>query len=256
MWAVGRLVAALGTAVTAVVVTLAVGGATAGATSCAPPTDGSARSIVAGTEVLWGDHAFFELYDYAVTGTVVDVVTDETQGSATYGATEVHVEVINGFGVDQIGERVVVHQSDPGWMSGFAFERGSTYFIPLVHVGPNGEPDYSFLCDPISRISPDGARQLTDLAADSIAVADPSPSAVVEPVAAPPTSRPDVAELAAGPRPPSLLPPLLGESATDDGAAPILTFVGLAVALAAGTVAFDVYRRRTSSRRPPTSEPS
>ena len=256
MWAVGRLVAVLGATVTVVAATLTAGVAMVEATSCAMPTDGSARSIVAGTEVLWGDHTFFDLYDYAVTGTVVEIVTDETQGSATYGATEVHVEVINGFGIDQIGEQVVVHQSDPGWMSGFAFERGSTYFIPLVHVGPNGEPDYSFVCDPISRISPDGARQLTEITADSIAVADPSPSAVVEPLAAPPTSRPDVAELAAGPRPPSLLPPLLGESATDDGAAPILTFVGVAVALAAATVAFDVYRRRSSARRPPTSEPS
>src|SRR5690606_12961361 len=144
-----------------------------------------------------------------------------------YGATQVHVDVINGFGVDEIGEQVVVHQSDPGWMNGFAFERGSTYFIPLVHVGPNGEPDYSFVCDPISRISPEGARQLVDLAADSIAVADPSPWAVARPASPPPTSRPDVAELASRPRSPSLLPVLLDESSTDDGAAPVLTFVGL-----------------------------
>lgn len=252
MEGVGRLIMTAG----AVVVLVAVPAGAVRATSCAPAPDGSARAIVTGTEVLWGDHGFFDLYDYAITGTVIEVVTDEDAESDTYGATEVHVDVINGFGVEQIGESVVVHQSDPGWMNGFAFDRGATYFIPLVHAGPNGERDYSFVCDPISRISPEGAAQLIEIVGGSIAVAHPSVDATPAPTIDT-GSRPDVAELSARPRSPSLLPPLLDESSTDDGPAPVLTVVALAVALAVGAVAVDVYRRRrTSPPDTPAGEPS
>lgn len=229
-----------------IVVLVAASPGTASATSCAPPPDGSARSIVTGTEVLWGDHAFFDLYDYAITGTVASITTDEERGSTTYGATEVQFDVINGFGVDEVGETVVVHQSDPGWMNGFGFVPGATYFVPLVHRGPNGERDYSFVCDPISSISPAGAVDLAGTAAASVPVASPT-SAMMDHVEQPLISRPDVAELSALPRSPSLLPPLLDESATDEGAAPVLTLVAAAVGLAVVAIAVDIYRRRRAT---------
>lgn len=229
-----------------VVVLFAASPGTASALSCAPPPDGSARSIVTGSEVLWGNHSFFDLYDYAITGTVTGITTDEERGSTTYGATEVQFDVINGFGMDEVPETVLVHQSDPGWLTGFGFELGSTYFVPLVHRGPNGERDYSFVCDPISSISPAGAVDLAGMAAASIPVASPT-SGTTEPVEQPVISRPDVAELSALPRSPSLLPPLLDESATDEGAAPVLTLVAAAVGLAVVAIVVDIYRRRRAT---------
>ena len=156
--------------------TFSGGGSTVSATSCAPPEDGSARSIVTGVERLWGEQTFFELYDFAISGTVVSIETDETPGSETYGDTEVKVEVINAFGVDDIDETVVVSEDDPGWINGYEFRVGGTYFIPLVTEGPQGTPNYSFLCDPISRISESEASELAVIAIDQIAVATPEPS--------------------------------------------------------------------------------
>ena len=162
-----------------VFVTFFGGGSTASATSCATPEDGSAQSIVTGVEKLWGEQDFFERYDFAISGTVVSIDTDETPGSETYGDTEVEVAVINAFGVDDIGETLVVSEDDPGWINGYEFQVGSTYFIPLLAEGPQGTPNYSFLCDPISRISESEASELAVIAIDPIAVAtlqDPPPA--------------------------------------------------------------------------------
>lgn len=138
--------------------------------------DGSPQAIVTGTEQLWNGERFFDLYDLAVTGIVVEIVTDETAGSPTYGATEVHLDVINAFGVDRVARQLVVSTPDPGWMTGYAFQLGQAYFIPLRLVGPAGEPNHSMVCDPITQLRLEDAERLPAMA-DSVAVATPANAA-------------------------------------------------------------------------------
>jgi hypothetical protein len=153
-----------------------LGAEPAAATSCAMATDASPQAIVTGTEQLWNGERFFDLYDLAVTGLVVEIVTDETAGSPTYGATEVHLDVINAFGVDHVARELVVATPDPGWMTGYAFQLGQVYFIPLRLVGPAGEPNHSMVCDPITQLRLEDAERLPAMA-DSVAVATPTDAA-------------------------------------------------------------------------------
>jgi hypothetical protein len=46
-------------------------------------------------------------------------------------------------------------------MAGYPYESGRTYFIPVQAEGPDGQPNYSFTCDPISEVE---AAIATDLA--------------------------------------------------------------------------------------------
>lgn len=143
------------------------------ALSCAVHPDGSPEAILAGTEQLATGDSFFERYDLAVTGTVTAIDTDDAPGSPTYGDTLVSVDVLNAFGVTDIARSIVIFQDDPGWMSGYPFEQGNGYFIPLLVNGPNGEANYSFLCDPITPTNPSAAQVLPAQAIGSIPVAYP-----------------------------------------------------------------------------------
>jgi len=145
------------------------------ALSCAPfPDTGmSPRSIVAGTETMLNGRSFFESYDFAVTGTVSSVTTDEVTGSATYGSTAVVFDVLNAYGLETVGRALVVNESDPGWMTGYQFEIGQTYFVPLKAVGPQGRPNYSFVCDPITPMTLAEAMALPEFAHGELLVAVP-----------------------------------------------------------------------------------
>lgn len=144
------------------------------ATSCAVPKgDVSPRAIVEGRALGWDGQPIFETYDFAIAGSVTSVNTDEVPGSPTYGDTEVVFEVINAYRLESVDPLLVVWQSDPGWMMGFPFEVGRTYFVPLVHRGPGGEPNYSMLCDPISPMSVADAADLPQFASAELPVATP-----------------------------------------------------------------------------------
>ncbi len=147
---------------------------TALATSCAAPgVDVTPRSIVAGTAKGFDGRPVLMTYSFAITGTVIAVTTDEVQGSPTYGATEVLFDIVNAYEVASVGEQLVVRQSDPGWMSGYLFEVGRSYFVPLMARGPMGQLNWSFLCDPIFPMSIEDAVDLPQFAAAELAVAAP-----------------------------------------------------------------------------------
>jgi hypothetical protein len=141
-----------------------------------------------GVEELVTGQDFFDVYDFAVAGTVTAIRTDEVSGSATYGATDVIVDVIAGYGTQNITSSITISQSDPGWLAGYFFEVDKTYFIPVVAVGPNEERDYSHLCDPISEITAADAAELPAIAIDGISIA--YPSAQTEPTTSASTPQP------------------------------------------------------------------
>jgi hypothetical protein len=74
---------------------------------------------------------------------------------------EVRVDALFGS-VPQTADhsRIVVDESDPGLMNGYGFLPGTRYFIPLLHEGPAGMTNYSFVCDPIGRVN-DAQRLVT-----------------------------------------------------------------------------------------------
>lgn len=129
-------------------------GTAASATSCVPIGKNMPHALVTGTEPREDGTPAYLAADgvYAVVGTVTRVDTDESNGP-TYGRTEVSVEVDAVFGTppepDGDLSTVTVTESDPGWMNGYPFERGTRYFIPLQYEGPGGLTNYSFVCDPI-----------------------------------------------------------------------------------------------------------
>jgi hypothetical protein len=232
--------------------------------SCASHTDGSPESILAGTEQLVHNERFFDKYDFAVVGKVTTVTTDSTPGSATYGDTSVSVEVMSAFGVDTIDQTLSVFEQDPGWMAGYPFEPGRVYFIPLLTQGPDGEANFSFVCDPIMELDATRAEALPLLAMGSIAVAQPpvdgeaavattiaSPSSTPTTEAAPATSNPIVVvPTPANPSEPS-------ESTVSDDALPRwLTFGVLATLGISAIAALVAWWRRAKSFERPTGTPA
>jgi hypothetical protein len=133
----------------AVVPVLAAGTGTATALSCAPHPDGSPRAIASGTEDLSTRDRFFDRYDFAVLGTVTGIAT-VGEGHPDYGVTRVTVDVTAVLGRDTAPAAVELSSPDPGWLAGYPFQVGTGYVIPVQVAGPRGEPNYSFVCDPIT----------------------------------------------------------------------------------------------------------
>jgi hypothetical protein len=144
------LVVALG-AVVPLGVTVAAGPALA--LSCAAHPDGSPQAIASGTEQLAGGGRFFDQWDFAVIGTVTAIRTDERQGSPTYGATEIDIAVAGVLGVSEAPPTMTLRAGDPGWMVGWPFQRGAAYFVPVAAVGPDGQVNWTFGCDPVSDLT-------------------------------------------------------------------------------------------------------
>jgi hypothetical protein len=152
----------------AVGITLLWAGASAPAMalSCAAHPDGSPRSIASGTDRLVTGIAFFDAYDFAVIGSVAMIET--VDGAEIHaGRTTVSVDVMALLGPGEPDRRVAITSPDPGWMAGYPFEIGATYLIPVKAVGPMGEPNYSFLCDPISEVDPAFLTELGRLASNA-----------------------------------------------------------------------------------------
>lgn len=143
---VTRAVVVVGLVAGAVMV---VSATSAVATSCVMHEDASAAAILAGEERLALEGGFAEHYRGAVLGTVTGVDTDEREGSATHGSTVVRMDVLGTFG-DVAADQARIEMSDPGWMSGYAFEPGATYFVPVRH-----EPTTVMACEPITMVGAD-----------------------------------------------------------------------------------------------------
>lgn len=144
---------ALGAATTLAAVTTAVvlaAAAPSHALSCAPHPDGTPESIASGTEVLASGQPFLEQYDYAVIGTVTGIRTDEREGSPTYGATEIDVEVTGLLGTEVAPAATTLRAMDPGWMAGYPFELGVAYVIPVVARSEDGVVNFTHGCDPVT----------------------------------------------------------------------------------------------------------
>lgn len=135
---------------------LAVAGSPAVATSCGGHEDASAAAILDGEERLGTMRPFDADYRGAVLGTVTDLDTDEREGSATYGSTVVRMDVLGTHG-DVAAGRARIEMPDPGWMLGYGFEAGGTYFVPVRH-----EPTDVMACEPITRVAEDEVPALLD----------------------------------------------------------------------------------------------
>ena len=198
----------------------------ASATSCVP-AEAPRATITGGGERGMGGK-FFEHYDGAVLG---KVATIKSNPQMVPGGTKITVEVAGAIGAATIGERMVVSADDEGAMNGFPFVHGTWYFIPIQNQGPQGQVNYSFLCDPIGELKgPEAAAALLDLARrEGLTVAVPGNGAEAEPDAAPAADDSTGAASATGIR---ALPLLLG-------AAGAVTAVLLAAVLV-------VRRRRTA----------
>lgn len=152
----------------------------AGATSCAADPGATPQNLLAGR--AFHDKTLFERYDVAVVATVSAIRTNEAQG----GATRTTVDVHSAFNVAELERTIDVSSDDPGWMNGYAFQHGATYFIPLDHPGPQGQPHYSFVCDPIIELpGPDAAADLNAVAADNGVIVAQLVAAQAPPPAAP-----------------------------------------------------------------------
>ena len=187
------------------------------ATSCVGLEGMTPQNLLAGRPMH--DSTLFEQYDLAVVGTVTAIRTNDAQG----GATRTTVDVHSGFNVAQLPPTIDVASDDPGWMNGYAFAHGKTYFIPVAHPGPNGQPYYSFVCDPIFELPGAGA------AADLEAVAEDNDVSVAT-ISAPPAAASD----------------------TGAGGVPVLNVVGigglaLAALLGVAGLALAAGRRRGAS---------
>ena len=147
------------------------------ATSCVG-VEPSVEELVGGEVAVWTDTSgsgtfLWDRYDFAITGTVVSVerITPDSPG---YLKTRVLFDVIHGYEVDSVPTELVVHEPDHGAMAGYYFVVGTTYFVPLAETGPQGEANYSFVCDPILELTVDEATALPTFTAAGVNVVSPS----------------------------------------------------------------------------------
>lgn len=119
------------------------------ATSCVMHEDASPAAILAGEERLAIEGGFAEHYRGAVLASVTDIDTDEREGSATYGSTIVRMDVLATYG-EVAADQARIEMPDPGWMLGYSFQPGATYFVPVRH-----EPTDVMACEPITLVPED-----------------------------------------------------------------------------------------------------
>lgn len=118
----------------------------AAALTCAPP-DLTSDELVA-ADLVSPSNA----YDLAVVGQVVGITTDLSEGDE-HGRTYVQLSVTGVFGSTSAGQGIVVTTPDPGWNSGFPFEEGVSYFVPILVSGPQGEVNFVGACDLVEELT-------------------------------------------------------------------------------------------------------
>jgi hypothetical protein len=193
------------------------GGGAAGALECAPHPDGSPQAIASGTEVLVPAGAFFDRYAFAVIGTVTAIETVDGDGEPDYGATTITVDVAAVLGEADVPARLTLHADDPGWLNGYPYAVGTAYFVPVDEEGPDGDSNYTSVCDPITPVE-----DVQSLVAELTSVA--TPGLVRSPGAGATTSE-------------------SSSNASDAATVALWTCGGLAVAAAAGVVLWRLRRR-------------
>lgn len=190
----------------------------AGATSCIAPA--GPKATITGNDDRSMGGKFFDMYDGVVLGEVASVDANPRMAP---GGTKIHVDVYGAIGTSTVGQTIVISADDDGAMNGFPFQAGTWYFIPVQDKGPQGQVNYSFVCDPIAQIKGEAAAdKLLDLArrnGQDVALAGGS-SQPTEPSAAP------------------------AAAATGDSWPVVPVAVGVAVAAGLGIAAAVVLRRR------------
>ena len=157
----------------AVAAAVAMSPATVDALSCADPGVHDVDALVAALDGEILGEPMFEQYDYAVTATVTDIDTVETEGAPDYGATTITVDVHHGYAIDEIASTLEISAGDPGWMTGYPFEVGSTYFVPLQAETPDGAENFAFVCSPILELTTDDVETVAESAPDDLMVTEP-----------------------------------------------------------------------------------
>ncbi len=134
----------------------------AAALTCAPPDMTPDELVAADLKSPRGN------YDLAVVGEVVSVTTDMSEGD-THGQTFVQMSVVGVFGSTSSGRAFVATTPDPGRMSGYPFEEGMSYFVPVLTSGPGGEVNYVHACDPVEELADAeaAAARLANVAAEN-----------------------------------------------------------------------------------------
>jgi hypothetical protein len=162
----GGLVRRVVVVVAGIACTAVTGGGSAGALECAPHPDGSPQAIASGTEVLVPAGAFFDRYAFAAIGTVTAIETVDGDGEPNYGATTITVDVAAVLGEADVPATFALHADDPGWLNGYPYAVGTAYFVPVVEEGPDGDSNYTSLCDPITPVEnvPSLVAELTSVA--------------------------------------------------------------------------------------------
>jgi hypothetical protein len=125
---------------------LTIAATPAAATTCAP------REVATDDLVAGGLESRSHDYDFAVVGRVAAVTTDMSEGE-NHGRTYVEISVSGAFGTRTGWSGVVVTTPDPGWVSGYAFEEGRSYFVPFVAEGPDGMINYVGACDLVEEVA-------------------------------------------------------------------------------------------------------
>jgi len=206
------------------------------ALSCAPHPDSSPAAIASGTAILSSEDEFFDSYDFAVVGTVSEVRT-VGEGEPDYGATTIHLKVVAVLGRESAPQAMTITSPDPGWMAGYPYESGRTYFIPVQVEGPGGQPNYSFLCDPITEVDAGIALDLAQPASEAgIPLSTPDDELAPEP---------ESDELAAAAPANDLSPPNDGSQGTR------VWPIALTLAAVVGVVATAAHRARRRSTTSP-----
>ena len=135
------------------VVLLGLSAGVAGAVSCVTDQAMTPAEVV-GAGLRSGSQA----YDAAVVARVESETTSQNLQSAV-------VELFGVYGDTSAPAMATVTFGGPGVAAGSidSFEVGTAYFIPIVALGPDGEPNYTTSCDPI-RVVDDPDTTSVDLA--------------------------------------------------------------------------------------------
>lgn len=116
------------------------------AVTCAPPDMNPVQLVAANLESPRNS------YDLAVVGRVLAITTDMSEGES-HGRTYVEMSLVGVYGMSGVdGRGFVVTTPDPGWMSGYPFEEGADYFVPLVLSDSGGEAHVG-ACDLVHRVT-------------------------------------------------------------------------------------------------------
>lgn len=104
---------------------------------------------------------FTERFDFAVIGRVADV-----EEAFVGGNVSVTVDVRAGLFARVLPSSIVLSMTDRSYF-GYPFKIGTSYFIPVLLQGPQGQDNYVFACDPVTVVDEDQIEEVLAVAAVS-----------------------------------------------------------------------------------------